>query len=115
MRSTAPFKAKVSGASTLRGKVEAPELDLETEGASRMIMSGSAKRAKIVAEGASHVQLDGLEIETVNIKVSGASHAKIAVSGFLDYEVSSVSHLTYKGNPSHAQGKRTGGSHVSHE
>jgi hypothetical protein len=115
VRSTAPFTAKVSGASTFRGKVEASELDLETEGASRTILSGSAKKAKIVAEGASHLQLESLQLETVNIKVSGASHAKLAVSSSLDYEVSSASHLTYKGSPSHVEGKRTGGSHVSHE
>jgi eukaryotic-like serine/threonine-protein kinase len=115
VRSTAPFSAKISGASTFRGKVEAPELDLETEGASRTILSGSAKKAKIVTEGASHLQLDALEIEAVSIKVSGASHARVAVSGSLDYELSSASHLTYKGNPSHVEGKRTGASHISHE
>ncbi len=115
LRSSAPFTANVSGASTVRGKVEIPELVLEATGAGRTILSGTAKRATIVAEGASHLQLDGLQIETANIKASGASHAKVAVSGSLDYEVSSASHLTYKGNPSHAKGKRTGGSHVSHE
>ena len=51
----------------------------------------------------------------MNIKVSGASHAKVAVSGSLDYDVSSASHLTYKGNPSHRRASDTGGSHVSHE
>jgi hypothetical protein len=66
-------------------------------------------------EGASHLQLDALETETMTIKVSGASHAKVAVSGALDYDVSSVSHLTYKGNPSSIKAKRSGGSHVSHE
>ena len=65
--------------------------------------------------GASHFQLDGVKTETMNITVSGASHAKVAVSESLDYDVSSVSHLTYKGNPAHVEGKCTGGSHVSHD
>ena len=52
----------------------------------------------------------------MKIKVSGASHAKVAVSGSLDYEVSSASHLTYKGSPSHVDGNsNAAGPHVSHE
>ncbi len=108
MRTSEPFAAKISGSSTFRGTVEAADLDLEAEGASRAILSGSAKSAKIVAEGASHLQLGGFENETVDIKLSGALHAKIAVNRSLDYEVSSASHLTYKGNPSHVEGEAHG-------
>ena len=115
VRSTAPFTATASGASKLRGKLETTELTLETEGACHVNMEGSAKRAKVAVSGASHLQLDGVKTETMNITVSGASHAKVAVSESLDYDVSSVSHLTYKGNPAHVEGKRTGGSHVTHE
>ena len=46
VRSTAPFTAKISGASTFRGKVEAPELDLEADGASRAILNGTAKKPR---------------------------------------------------------------------
>ena len=115
VRSTTPLTAKISGASTLRGKIETTELVLDTSGSSRAILSGSAKLAKIEASGASHLQLGDLKIETMNIEVSGASHANVAVSSSLDYEVSSASHLSYKGSPSHVDGKRTGGSHVSQE
>jgi serine/threonine protein kinase len=115
VRTTAPFTATMSGASKLRGKLETAELTLKTDGASHVDLDGSAKRAKVSVSGTSHAQLDGVETETMNITVSGASHAKVAVSGSLDYDVSSVSQLTYKGSPAHVEGKRTGGSHVSHE
>ncbi len=115
VRTTAPFTATMSGASKLRGKLETAELVLTTEGASHVDLDGSAKRAKVSVTGASHLELDGVKAESMNITVSGASHAKVAVSESLDYEVSSVSHLTYKGDPAHVEGKRSGGSHVSHE
>jgi hypothetical protein len=95
--------------------VDATELALETEGACHVDVDGSAKRAKVSVSGASHAQLEQDEIETMDIKVSGVSHAKVAVSKSLDYDVSSVSHLTYKGKPGHVEGKRTGGSRVWHE
>jgi eukaryotic-like serine/threonine-protein kinase len=115
VQSTAPFAVTMSGASKLRGKLETALLTLKTEGACHVNVDGSAKRAKVSVSGASHLQLDGVKTEAMNITVSGASHAKVAVSESLDYDVSSVSHLTYKGNPAHVEGKRTGGSHVSHE
>ncbi len=115
VRSTSPFAATMSGASKLRGKLETSELALKSEGACHVNLDGSAKRAKVSVSGASHLQLDGVKTETMNITVSGASHAKVAVSESLEYDVSSVSHLTYKGNPAHVDGKRTGGSHVTHE
>jgi serine/threonine-protein kinase len=115
VRSASPFDAKVSGASTLRGTVEAAGLDLKAEGASRTTLTGSAKSAKILASGACHLDLGGFENEAVDIKISGASHAKVAVSRSLDYNASSASHLSYKGSPSHVAGQRTGGSHVSHD
>ena len=115
VRSTAPFTATMSGASKVRGKLETTELTLKSEGASHVNLDGSAKRAKVSVSGASHLQLDGVKTETMNITLSGASHAVVAVSESLDYDVSSVSHLTYTGNPAHVEGKRTGGSHVTHE
>jgi hypothetical protein len=156
VRSTAPFVAKISGSSTLKGSVEATDVNLDLRGASRATLRGSTKNAKIVVEGSSHLKSPELAIEaksielevsgassaalkgtadsavikgtgsshlaladfkckTVAITLSGASHAKVAASGSLEYHLSSASHLTYSGDPAKLEGEKSGGSHLTHE
>jgi hypothetical protein len=156
VRSTAPFVAKVSGSSTLKGTVEATDVDLEIRGASQAALRGSARNAKIIVEGSSrlkspelvfdaksieleatgassaalkgtaetavfkatgvcHLALEDLKCKSLDVTLSGASHASVAASGSLDYHISSVSHLTYSGDPAKLEGETTGGSHISHK
>ena len=59
VRSAEPFVGEISGASKLRGTVEAAELDLKVSGASHVTLSGKAKTAKLDVSDASHLQLVG--------------------------------------------------------
>jgi hypothetical protein len=156
VRSAEPFVATVEDASTLKGSVEAADLDLKIHGASEATLRGSAKDAKIVVEGSSrlnspglvidaklieieaagassatlkgtaesailkgegacHLALEDLKCKTVDITLSGASHASIAASNSIKYDISSVSHLTYAGDPTKVEGHKTGASHLSHK
>jgi len=76
-------------------------------------LPGKCKTATIEAQGASHLNLEDLVIETAEIKLSGASHAVLNVTEKLSYEASSGSHLRCLGNPSTRNGKSSSGSHVS--
>jgi len=79
VKSTAPFVAKVLGSSTLKGSIEATDIDLELRGASRAILRGSTKNAKIVVEGSSQLKSSDLAIDaqSINLEVSGASKAAL--------------------------------------
>jgi Putative auto-transporter adhesin, head GIN domain len=79
VRSTAPFVAKVSGSSTLKGSVDSTDVNLDIRGASRAILRGRTKNAKIVLEGSSHLKSSDLAIEanSIDLEVSGASTAAL--------------------------------------
>lgn len=77
VRTEGTFKAGLSGSSSLEGVVEAGDLDLEVDGASRATLQGSAKNAKIKAESASQLDLTKLSLDakTVNIVASTSTVA----------------------------------------
>jgi hypothetical protein len=96
VKSTAPFVAKVSGSSTLKGSVDATDVNLDIRGASRAILRGSSKNAKIVLQGSSQLKSSDLAIEaqSIDLDVSGAS--KAALKGTVETAVirgSGSSHL----------------------
>jgi serine/threonine-protein kinase len=126
--SEAPFKAQISGASRLNGSIQATEVDLELQGASHVAFGDLAKEAekretaasppkaesvKVVASGASQLDLSRLDAKKVEVELSGASNATITATGTLTYELSSASHLTYRGEPSTVKGRKSGGATVS--
>ena len=154
VRSTAPFLAKISDSSTVKGSLETGDIDLDMHGASQAILRGSAKNAKIVVKGSSrlnspefvidaksiqldvsgassaalkgsadsgvfkatgacHLALADVKCKAVEITLSGASHGSVSASESLKYHLSSVSHLSYSGDPAKLEGEKTGGSHLS--
>jgi hypothetical protein len=129
VRSSSPFKAEVTGASRLNGSIQAPRLELDLHGASHVGLGVPAKdaspeksagpvleaeRLKVVASGASHVDAARLVARDAEVELSGASHATVRATGSLSYDLSSASHLSYRGNPSSVTGKKSGGSSISH-
>jgi len=136
VQSASPFKARLAGASHLSGWIQADDVDLELDGASHLTIGYQAKDAtssandasnrktarvsphaetvKVVASGASHLDLARLVTKSVDVKLSGASHATVEVTGTLHYDLSAGSHLSYHGEPSTVKGTKSGASMISH-
>jgi serine/threonine-protein kinase len=81
VRSEQPFWATLSGASTLAGTVDAGDFELELEGASRATLGGSAKDAKVKADGASHVDMLKLSVDARTVTVTVGSASTVALQG----------------------------------
>lgn len=79
VKSNQPFKAKLDGASTLSGLVDATDLDLKVDGASTADVRGSAKNAKLFADGASQLRLSELSLDANELIVvaNGTSSVKL--------------------------------------
>lgn len=107
------FKAHLTGACKLEGKIEAGKIDLDLTGASKAKLAGSAKEAKLVATGASQVNLEDFALGQADVQLSGASSAKVNAKDKLDYRLSGASRLTYQGNPTIGKSEKTGASSVS--
>jgi len=80
VKSNQPFKAKLDGASTLSGLVDATDLELTADGSSTAALRGSAKNAKLIADGASQLKLSELSLDAnqMIVAASGTSSVKLA-------------------------------------
>jgi len=105
----------ISGASKLSGALEIPKADMVVSGASTAELSGSAEDIEINASGASRLNLIDFPAVDADVNLSGASSARIAVSGILNAELSGASRLTYAGSPSLGDINVFGGSTVQSE
>jgi serine/threonine-protein kinase len=63
VRSDRPFRATLSDASSLRGSVEAGDLELKLTDGSHATLRGSAKKARVTADKSSHVDLSNLTLD----------------------------------------------------
>ncbi|MGP0067129.1 MAG: protein kinase domain-containing protein [Isosphaeraceae bacterium] len=111
-------KLLASGASHFKltdWQVNGEKLTIDVSGASSARFRGSAQTAVLKAEGASQLHLADLALEAADVSLSGASHAELQVKSLLSYDVSSASHLSYRGEPTVSKASKTGASSVSHK
>src|SRR5262249_12373440 len=111
-------RLEASGASTLEladFAVSGDKLSIEAGGASTGKVRGTARGAVLKAERASQLKLTALDLDAADIELNGASSAAIRVKELLNYDVSSASHLEYRGEPTIKKARKTGASSVSHK
>ena len=92
-------KVTASGASRLDGSIRMDEIALSLSGASNATLSGTAARLVVSGSGASQVEAVDVQSTDLEISLSGASVATVAVSGTISAELSGASNLRYKGSP----------------
>jgi hypothetical protein len=88
-----------SGASHLRGDIEADTVSFDLSGSSEVILTGSAQNVMIEAEGSSEVDLADFPVVGANVKAGGKSHVTVNVSGRLDVDASNSANVYYLGDP----------------
>ena len=114
-KSTKGFQAKVRGASSLEGEIQAGKVELSADGASRVKLQGSAAAVTLSGTGASNLTLTDLAAARANVTLSGASKATLQVKEKLDYSISGASRLEYRGDPTMGKKQSSGASSVSHK
>jgi len=107
------FSLNISGASQLKGDIDAGDVDFMITGASMVELSGSAKDAAINASGSSNVKLSDFEVNNADIILSGASKGSIKMDGQLNADLSGASRLTYLGKPTMGDINTSGASTIS--
>lgn len=86
---------------------------LEADGASDIIISGNANKAKMKASGASNIKAKQLSTIEAEIYASGASDIKISASKSLRVNCSGASNVNYYGRPKDVDIQSSGSSDVS--
>lgn len=110
--SSKAFAGELSGASALRGDLEAGDVRLNLSGASRVTLEGSGEDLRLEVSGVSEVDLADFPVDDADVCLSGASRATVNLDGRLDAEASGASHLYYLGEPSLGGIDTSGGSSV---
>lgn len=103
--STKALDVDLSGASSLRGDIEAGDARFDVSGASHLTLSGSAQDLTIDASGASSVDLSGFPVNDANVEASGASNVTVNASG--------ASHVYYLGSPTLGKVDTSGASSIN--
>jgi hypothetical protein len=105
--------AEVSGASRLEMTVVAEELEVDASGASRVTLHGKAESLVVDASGASTIAAEGLEANSCEVELSGASNAQVQAGRQLGpANLSGASKLTYLGSPELVEIDTSGASSV---
>lgn len=107
------LKLDLSGASNLKGKMEAQKLMIDLSGASDLTLTGTVGQLNIEASGASDFKGYELAVDYCNARASGASDIKITVNKELSAEASGASDVKYKGNGLIRDIKTSGASSIS--
>jgi len=97
IKASGDLDVDLSGASDLKGRVEAKKLTIDLSGASDMTLSGIATDLRIDASGACKFKGFDLTTDYCNAKASGASDIRITVNKELSVNASGASDIDYKG------------------
>jgi hypothetical protein len=97
---TGRIEVKVTGASSLNGKITATkDAKIEASGASKIDVTGTGANMVIKVTGASKAELGKFPVQNADVEVTGASNAFINLNGKLNADVSGASNLYWSGSP----------------
>jgi len=112
VRSEDDLKLVASGASRVRGDMEAASLDLVLSGASQADLTGKAASLRVRVSGASKADLPDFAVEDADVDLSGASSGAVNAAKTLAVNLSGASTLSYLGQPEISSQSITGASQL---
>lgn len=112
--SAGKFDARLSGASSLSGDIEAVSTDVELSKSSSVDLKASSNNLILKASGASNAAFQDLIVGSAEVNLSGASTATInAKDSIGPASLSESSNLFYLGNPTIQDVHTSGGSSIN--
>jgi len=111
--SSEDLSVELSGASDLKGKIDAKKLSFDISGASDATISGNAAELSVEASGASDFKGYELVTNYCTAEASGASSVNITVNKELNAKASGASSVRFKGEGLIRDIKTSGSSNVT--
>ncbi len=96
---TQELEIEVSGASEGRLDIDTKYLYVRTNGAADFNISGRSESADMQVSGAGEIKAFDLDLDKLDIQISGAGHAEVMVEDYLNIQVSGAGSVKYKGSP----------------
>jgi len=107
------LRLELSGASRLDGAAELRSMTAALSGASELTLSGRAGSVSANASGASRLALEQLQVDGLDVGLSGASNAEVSVRRTISASLSGASSLRYRGSPTFTKQETSGGSSIT--
>lgn len=105
---------EASGASRVTvTNVKNSSFDLNTSGASKVIVAGETSNLKIDVSGASSVDAEALHTENAEVDASGASSASVFALDHITADASGASRIFYSGTATSVEKKTSGASRIA--
>lgn len=104
---------QASGASTVRGDIQAGDTTFDVSGASTVRFNGQGDNGSVTVSGASTADLADFAMKDVKVDANGASTAIVTVGGRLDAQASGASKVEYLGDPTLGRIDESGASRVA--
>jgi hypothetical protein len=105
----------ISGASDCKSSVAANTIAIAGDGASKIELAGTVDDLSVVISGASDAKLFNLNAKGAILKSSGASSIQATVTELLKANSSGASSIDYKGNPNVKESNTSGASSIRHK
>ncbi len=96
---TEKFTFLARGINKFEGSIEAKELRLEQDGASKIKLRGKVDTGYFVLDGATRLEALDLILQILRLEMDGAARADVTVQTALEGTVDGVARLKYSGNP----------------
>jgi phage shock protein PspC (stress-responsive transcriptional regulator) len=77
----------------------AGQINLDTKGASKVVLKGICNSFKLTGVGASRIEADNLIAKNVDINVSGATHSRVYATESINAQAFGASDIDCKGHP----------------
>jgi hypothetical protein len=110
--STNKLEIEATGAAKCKLEVSVNTVSCNANGAASISLSGGCGNLEAIVSGAASLKAENLIAQNGNINTSGASTAKVNVTGKLEGNTSGASTLKYAGNPKEIQINQSGSSNV---
>lgn len=111
IKSNNKITLEASGAATIKGEADAPEIEAEASGAADIKLSGRTKNYKAAASGSATIKTENLMSETTKVHASGAATAHVYASIMLDADADGAATIHYNGAASVSQ-KTSGAANI---
>jgi phage shock protein PspC (stress-responsive transcriptional regulator) len=109
------FTLSASGAVESVLAINSRNLRIDATGACKTTLAGTGEHLKIAGTGACEIRANRYRATNAEVELTGASNARVFVTGRLDAEVSGPSHISYQGNPKNVNADASGVGRIEKE
>lgn len=106
------LQASVSGSGNITSAINAGEITASVSGSGKINLEGKVTKANVKVSGSGKINADGLKTDATDVSISGSGHVNISAEKTISGSVSGSGGVTYTGNATEVNVKRSGSGRI---